>query len=475
MLALAVVAVPPGGSAEATLIAPLDWSRCHGDAQCAQLTVPLDDTIEGGPTIDLGLVRYRALDQKRRIGSLLVNPGGPGASAIDYVLAVGESLPDELRQRFDIVGFDPRGVGESAPVNCTDDLGPLLEVEWAPDDARERQELLAETARFVEACEQAHGALLPYLQTERTARDMDRIRIALGESKLTYLGYSYGSFLGAWYAEQFPEKVRALVLDGPLDPALDAEAVQVEQAVGFERSLDDFLNDCSQNSSCAFHRDGRTAEAYDEVRQRIGAEPLEVDAFGETRSLNGTQFDIGVTSLLYGGRSAWIELAEALDAVENGDGEDLLFYADLYTGRESDGIYDNAQEAFIAIGCADGPPVGDVDGMRAIEDAAAEAAPRLGATIVNGSLACALWPVVAAQPRALHATGAAPILVLGARKDPATPFRWARGLASALESATLVAVRSSSHTSFDSGNVCVNDVVIRYLVDLDVPARGTHC
>ncbi len=304
---------------------------------------------------------------------------------------------------------------------------------------------------------------------------MDRIRVALGEPKLTYLGYSYGSYLGAWYAEQFPEKVRALVLDGPLDPALEAEAVQVEQAAGFERSLDDFLIDCSKKSSCAFHRDGQSPQAYDELRQRIGAKPLKVDAFGETRALNGTHFDIGVTSILYGGRSSWIDLARALDAADNGDGEDLLFWADSYTGREAEGVYDDAQEAFLAIGCADGPPVGDVDAMRAIEDAAARVAPRLGATIVNGSLPCALWPVTAPQPRALHAAGAAPIWVLAARKDPATPFRWARGLATALESATLVAVRSSSHTSFDSGNLCVDDVVIRYLVDLEVPARGTRC
>jgi pimeloyl-ACP methyl ester carboxylesterase len=394
---------------------------------------------------------------------------------VDYVLTVGESLPDELRERFDIVGFDSRGVGESAPVNCTDDLGPLLAVEWAPDDARERRALLAETERFVDACAKANGSLLPYLQTQRTARDMDRVRIALGEPRLTYLGYSYGSYLGAWYAEQFPEHVRALVLDGPLDPALDAEAVQVEQAVGFERSLNDFLSFCSLNASCAFHRDGRSADAYDALRERIGANPLEVETGGVTRSLNGTHFDIGVTGMLYGGRSSWNELADALDAADEGHGDDLLFQADLYTGREGEGSYDDTQEAFIAIGCADGPPVGDVDDMHRIEDVAAEAAPRLGRTIVNGSLPCALWPVPAPQPRALHATGAAPILVLGARKDPATPFRWARGLTSELESATLVAVRSSSHTSFDSGNVCVDDLVIRYLVDLEVPARGTRC
>lgn len=439
------------------------------------MTVPLDDTVADGPTIDLSLVRYRALDQKRRIGSLLVNPGGPGASGVDYVLAVGQSLPDEIQQRFDIVGFDPRGVGESAPVDCIDDLDPLFDAEWAPDNARERRDLVAEISRLVDACERNNADILPFLQTERTARDLDLIRIALGDSKLTYLGFSYGTYLGAWYAEQFPGNVRALVLDGPLDPALDAATVQVQQAVGFEKLLDGFLEDCSHRLECAFHRDGKAAEAYDQLRARIGAVPLEVDGFGEPRMLNGTQFDLGVTSLLYDGRASWEELGQTLNAVDEGDGEDLLYSADLYTGRISAGSYDNSLEAFIAIGCVDGPPVGDVANMRSIERAAAEEAPRVGRPIVNGSLACALWPVAAQEPRALHGTGAAPILVLGARKDPATPFVWARGLASELESATLVPVRSSSHTSFDSGNVCVDEAVIRYLVDLEVPARGTRC
>ncbi len=462
-------------SSQEPAAAALEWTSCHGDAQCARLAVPLDDAVEGGATIDIALVRYRALDAEHRIGSLLMNPGGPGASGIDYVLAVGRSLPNELRDRFDIVGFDPRGVGESAPVDCTDDLDPLFDAEWAPDNAQERRELLAETRRFVEDCERNAGAILPYLQSDRVARDLDRIRIALGDSKLTYLGYSYGSYLGAWYAEQFPDQTRALVLDGPIDPALSALEIQVQQAVGFEESLDAFLKNCSQHSSCAFHHDGNAAGAYDRLRRRIGANPLALDVANEARALNGTLFDLGVTALLYNGKGSWPELAATLAAVDDDDGSGLLFYADSYTGRSSGGEYDDGQEAFTAIGCADGPPVGDVAGMREIEDAAAEAAPRLGRSIVNGSLPCALWPIAAAEPQALRGEGAPPVIVLGALHDPATPFVWAKGLASELESARLVAVRGARHTSFDSGNVCVDDLVIRYLVRLEVPARGKRC
>jgi pimeloyl-ACP methyl ester carboxylesterase len=474
------LAVPLSGAiaaaGDAPVVSPsLVWTRCHGDAQCARLPVPLDDTVLDSPTIELGLVRYRALDPEHRIGALLVNPGGPGASAVDYVTAVAQSMPQELQDRFDIVGFDPRGVGESAPVDCTDDLDPFFGVEWAPDNEQERAALLDEMGSFVRACERTQSTILPYLETERVARDMDRIRIALGEPKLTYLGYSYGTYLGTWYAEQFPRRVRALVLDGPVDPALDALSVQVQQAVGFERSLDAFLEDCSEQTSCAFHRDGRSEQAYDELRARIGAAPLMVDGNGETRSLNGTLFDIGVSSVLYEGRVSWPDLAKALDAAERGDGQDLLFYADLYSGRSDGGTYDDGEEAFIAIGCADGPPVGNVAGMRSIEDAAAKAAPRLGRSIVNGSLACALWPIEAPPARALHARGAPPLLVIGARHDPATPFAWAKGLASELDSGRLVSVRSARHTSFDSGNACVDDLVVRYLVDLTAPTRVAHC
>ncbi|MEX0666349.1 MAG: alpha/beta hydrolase [Acidimicrobiia bacterium] len=453
----------------------LTWEPCEGDAECALLPVPLDDTVQDGPTIDIALVRYLARDPDRRIGALLVNPGGPGASGVDFAGAIASSLSDEIQERFDIVGFDPRGIGRSAEVDCTEDLDPFFDVEWAPDNRQEREDLLAEVARLVAACERSEGAVLPYLQTERVARDMDRIRRALGEPKLTYLGYSYGTLLGAWYAEQFPDRVRALVLDGPIDPALDGLAFQVEQSVSFERNLDAFLDDCSQRRTCAFHHNERSERVYDQLRAKVGAEPLVVQQGEEERSLNGTRFDLAVTQLLYDGRAEWDSLAFALERAARGDGSELLFYADFYTGREGGGQYENTQEQFIAIGCADGPPVGGVDGMRAIEDAAAEAAPRLGRSIVNGSLPCALWPVMPAPPRQLRAGGAAPILVIGATRDPATPFPWAKALARQLESGVLLSVDGGRHTSFDAGNRCVDRVVEQYLVRLDVPDKGTSC
>ncbi len=449
----------------------LEWTDC-GDAECAVLPVPLDDRLVGGPTIDLALIRYRARDREHRIGSLLVNPGGPGASGVDYVSAAASSLPPEILDRFDIVGFDPRGVGQSNGVDCTDDLDPLYDAEFAPDDDAERAELEAAVQALVTQCAQRDGAILPYLTTERAARDLDRIREALGDDQLTYLGYSYGTYLGAWYAEQFPDRVRALVLDGAVDPALDATAVQIEQSKGFERALRLFLRDCAGDERCPFHNDGAPGKAYDRLRARIGETPL---AGADGRELNGTLFDIGVTQALYAGRSSWSSLANVLAAAADGDPAGLIELADLYTGRNDDGSYGDMTEAFFAIGCADGPAVGGLEGLRAIEYRVQRAAPRLGRSIVNNSMACAFWPVAPAAPAPLPASGAAPILVLGTRDDPATPLAWAQGLARELDSGVLMTVGGERHTAFGGGNACIDGAVVRYLVDGTVPKPGTRC
>ncbi|MFO7589926.1 MAG: alpha/beta fold hydrolase, partial [Acidimicrobiia bacterium] len=371
--------VAPGAvSSAAAQMAPLTWRSCQqGLAECATLAVPLDDTVAGGPTIDLAITRAAARDPDRRIGSLVVNPGGPGAPATDFAVDFASSLPDEILDRFDIVGFDPRGVGESEGVDCLDDLDPLYALDWTSTDAATRAEFVAGVQAIVDACVASDGALLPYLATERTARDMDRVREALGDERLTYLGFSYGTYLGALYAAQFPDRVRALVLDAAVDPSLDAAAVQIEQSVGFERSLELFLADCAADPECAFHHDGDPGAAYDALRARIADRPIPApDAPGQ-RDLNTTLFDTGVTLLLYDGRSSWPAIADALRVAEQGNGSAMVDYADVYTGRSTNGRYDDLQESFWAVGCADGPDVGGVEGLARIEEAAARAAPRL--------------------------------------------------------------------------------------------------
>ncbi|HZP29881.1 MAG TPA: alpha/beta hydrolase [Acidimicrobiia bacterium] len=475
--AMAVAAGSAGAAAStrAAATGTLRWRQC-GDADCATLTVPLDEVHPDTRTIDLALVRIPARDPSRRIGSLLLNPGGPGASGVSFARGIAGSLPSDIQDRFDIVGFDPRGVGKSSPVRCDDNLDSYYALDFAPETDAERTALIAGVQKLVDSCEARSGPLLPYLASEYTARDMDRIRAALGDAKLTYVGFSYGTYLGALYAHDFPDRVRALVLDGAVDPALSASDQQVQQAVGFEQSLDQFLRFCASDPSCAFHRDGRSADAYDALRARVESQPIAGRGRDRGRALGPTEFDIAVTQALYAGKPAWSTLAEALDGADRGDPTAMLDLSDAYTERRSDGTYDDIDSAFFAIGCPDGPPMGGLEGVRAIEERAQAVAPRLGRSIVNNSLACALWPVQPTAPAApIHAPGAPPIVVIGTRHDPATPLRWAKGLARELGHGVLMTARGSRHTAFAAGNSCIDNRVVHYLVDLKPPKNDTAC
>jgi pimeloyl-ACP methyl ester carboxylesterase len=453
----------------------LRWRSCGGSFECTELRVPLDFTNPVGPQVNLAVVRLPAIDQSRRIGSLVVNPGGPGGSGVEYVLGSADTLPSELRERFDIVGFDPRGTGQSDPVNCRFDMGAYYHLDFSPDDDAERAALVSGIQAFVDACARNEGSRLPYLSTDSTIRDLDELRAALGDEKLTFLGYSYGSYLGAKYAEEYPDHVRALVLDGAVNPSLDAEQQQVEQSAGFEGVLDAFLKWCASNSSCDFHRNGKSARSLDRLLVRVDRDGLDVPGSREPRALSPIEFDLGLASALYEGRGGFHLLGSALDAADRGDGRAMAALADSYTERNRDGSYGNIEEAFLAIGCSDGPPVGTLSDVSDIEAAAARAAPRLGRSIVNNSIACALWPVKGAPATPVHAPTAPPILVIGTKKDPATPFAWARALAEQLESGVLIAAPGEQHTAFGLGIRCVDDAVVRYSVDAKAPHGGLDC
>ncbi len=477
LVVAAVVALSgtPAAAATATPPSPLHWKSCAHSFQCATLAVPLDDTVATSPTITLALARLPASDQSQRIGSLLVNPGGPGASGVQYLEQDAKMLPAAVRARFDIVAWDPRGSGASAPVTCSPNLDSLYNLAFAPKDDAARQALVAGVESFVASCQARSGPELPYVSSERTARDMDRIRAALGDPKLNYLGFSYGTYLGSLYAGQFPTHIRTMVLDGAVDPALPAASQQVQQAVGFEHDLDLFLQSCGTDPSCAFYRNGNSAGSYDALRARVDSTPVPANGAGRGRTLNGTEFDIGVTQFLYAGRPAWSELAAALDSADKGDGSQLLENSDQYTMRNGDGTYSQEQAAFLGIGCLDGPDVGGLAGLRAIEDQAAQAAPRLGRSVVNNSLACAVWPVPTQTAPVPHPVGAPPIVVIGNTDDPATPLAWAQGLTKELGSAVLVTVKSAQHTAFGSGNGCVDRAVNAYLLQRVPPKVGTRC
>ena len=222
----------------------LDWKRC-ADGECATLAVPFDAAQPSGKQIKLALARVPAKKPDERIGSLLINPGGPGAPGTDFANPVAAQLPASITDHFDIVGWDPRGTGSSSPVDCGKKLDYLFNADTAPDDAAERAELEHASERFASECQARSGALLSHIASADTVQDMDRIRAALGDKKLTYAGFSYGTYLGALYAARYPENVRALLLDGAIDPAVPVDEVAIQQAKGFEASLDAFLEDCA--------------------------------------------------------------------------------------------------------------------------------------------------------------------------------------------------------------------------------------
>jgi pimeloyl-ACP methyl ester carboxylesterase len=453
----------------------LAWRACGDGFECGTLTVPLDEAAPVGATLGLAVVRKPARQPKSRIGTLVFNPGGPGAPGVSFLQAVAGTLPAAIQDRFDLVAFDPAGVGKSDPVECEDSLDPLFDQSFQPTNAAERRGLVAAVRRLATACEARSRALLPHVSTLDAVHDLDRLRVALGEDKLSFVGYSYGTFLGATYASTYPDRVRAFVLDGPIDPTMTARQVALAQARGFEHSLRDFLDDCSAHPGCAFHQNGDAAGAYDALRARTARAPIPADT-ADGRSLNQTRFDAAVLQQLYLGRAGWPELAAALAAAADGDASTLLGQADAFVGRDGAGRDDHALEAFWAVSCLDGPSIGGIDAAARLEQQAIAVAPRMGAFIVNNSLPCSVWPVPpVAAPGELEAKGAPPILVIGTTNDPATPLAQAKALAGALQRGRLLVAAGEQHTSFNVGNACVDRAVTRYLVELRPPRAGTRC
>lgn len=450
----------------------LDWDACD-DGECATLTVPLDAADPDGEQIDLALAREPAANPDERIGSLLINPGGPGAPGTDFVQSVAGALPESITDRFDIVGWDPRGSGRSAPVDCGTKLDYLFAVDTAPEDAAEHAALAEASARFARNCEQRSGKLLRHIASIETVHDMDRIRAAVGDEQLTYLGLSYGTYLGALYAQEYPERVRALVLDGAVDPALPLEVVSLQQAKGFEQSLAAFLEDCARKQSCDFHNDGEPRAALDALRARIERDPMDND---DGHRLGPTQLDIALAAPLYAGAGGYDALARALANAQDGDPDDLLRFFDDYLLRDSSGSYAPEWPAFLAISCVDGPDL-DVAEVTAMQALAAEQAPYFGASNIGLSLPCAYWPVapVNAVPTAVTAPDAPPIVVVGTTGDPATPVAWAEGLARQLGNARLVTVDGTTHTSSLDANPCLDRALVAYLLRLRPPDPDLRC
>jgi pimeloyl-ACP methyl ester carboxylesterase len=451
----------------------IDWSPC-GNVECGSVTVPLDHRRPGGRHITLALARLPA--SGTRVGVLLTNPGGPGGSGIQLVRDAAEQFPRDLRDAFDIVSWDPRGLGPDQPVQCLDDLDPFYAVDRDPQTPAAVAQNVTASRDLVDACEQKSQDLLPHLATDETVRDLDAIRAALGEQRISYLGFSYGTFIGALYADRYPEHVRAMVLDGVVDPARSYSESAIDQANAFDASLGAFFEHCRNDTSCAFARGSDPAAAYDDLVGLIRSEPVPGKVDGEARTLGPGELDIGVASALYLGADGYDTLAAALAQTASGNGSKMLQLSDAYTGRRKGGNYTNETAVFYATSCLDAPSPPKVAGVEQLAQQAARTAPHFGATTVWLGLPCTLWPVPAqGKVGAIHAPHAPPILVVGALHDPATPYQWAVSVSTAMQTAHLLTVDGTSHTSYARGNGCVDDAVDGYLVDLTVPQRGERC
>lgn len=459
----------------------LDWTACVGaDAgtyDCTTVTAPLDWTDPAAGTIDLAVIRRAATDGDS-IGSLLTNPGGPGASGYDLIadsasFAVGAAL----LAAYDVIGFDPRGVGRSSAVTCLDAAGMDRILYDIPADPRGSagwtEELTARNQTFVDACVANSAGILPFVTTDNAARDMDLLRAVLGDEQLNYLGYSYGTFLGATYAKLFPERVGRLVLDGAIDPSIPGLDVGTTQAVGFESALRAYMADCLSQRGCPF--DGTVDDAMADLSTLLASVDVHPLTSSDGSQLGADTLVTAIIAALYS-ESSWTYLTQALSDAFAGDPDTAFMLADFYNGRNADGTYqDNSTEAFRAYNCMDYP----LDSSEADKAAASAIVAAQAPTIApywDGVDVCEVWPYPATGVRErITAEGAAPIVVVGTTNDPATPYEWSVSLADQLSSGVLVTREGEGHTGYNKGNACVDSAVENYLINGVVPQDGLVC
>jgi pimeloyl-ACP methyl ester carboxylesterase len=455
----------------------VQWQPCDHGFQCARLLVPFDYRRPAWRRFSLPVIKLPASDPAHRIGSLVINPGGPGDSGITYALAATKVVSAAVWARFDVVGFDPRGVGSSVPaISCL--TGPQLDKFFAtnddPDTKAQLATIVAQSKLFARGCEQRSGALLPYVGTRNAARDMDVLRAALGDAKLTYLGKSYGTYLGAWYAQLFPSHVRALVLDGAVNPDQSVFSTNVVQAQGFEVALRSFTANCVRLPGCPLGN-GTVRAGITRLQgllNRTVSRPLTSQIAGQPA--NSAMLLGGVSYALYS-KSLWPYLRAGLAQAFAGNGTVMVLLADSLVQRQANGQYTNLIDAFMAVSCIDRPWPRSLAAWSSAAAAAAKAAPQFGAVNMWGILPCAYWPVPAAAPVRLRAARAPPILVVGTTRDPATPFRQAQALARDLKSGVLLGWNGDGHTAYLEGSSCVDTAVDRYLISLATPRDGTIC
>ena len=476
--------------AEPRLGQPVTWGPCRvagggggnalpipAGAQCGKIAVPVDYAKPDAGIASLALIRFPATGDK--IGSLIINPGGPGESGIEAAASIVENLPANVRQKFDLVGFDPRGVGSSTPALwCNSDadndrLRADPQVDYSPEGIAHIE---SETKAFVQRCVDKMGKdFLANIGTASVVRDMDSLRAAVGDEKITYLGYSYGTRIGSAYAEAFPDKVRAMILDGAVDPNADPIQADIDQAAAFQQAFNDYAADCAKDPTCPLGTDpAKAVDVYRNLVDPLVKKPLPT---ADPRGLAYSDAIIGTIMALYS-PNLWRHLTQALSEMNKGRGDTMLALADMYMRRDAQGHYTNATDARIAVNCVDQPPI--TDRAKVIEEdrKMREVAPFMsyGEFTGNAPLStCAFWPVPpTSTPHSVAAPGLPPVLVVSTTNDPATPYQAGVDLAKQLGGA-LLTFNGTQHTVVFQGNTCVDNYAAAYLVDLTVPPPGATC
>jgi pimeloyl-ACP methyl ester carboxylesterase len=460
----------------------LTWHSCGKTFRCATLVVPVSYNRPHGDTLRIAVIELPATDGSHAAPDILLNPGGPGASGIEFLRSSAGGFPATLRRKFDLVSFDPRGVGASSPVECAANLAQVRELIAAPPapiGAAGLARFVATTKQFDALCaEHTSHALLANVSTEAEARDLDRLRAALGQSKLNYLGLSYGTYLGTLYAERFGAHVRAMVFDGAVDPSLSQEALDRAQSLGFERDLHDFFNWCSSSQSCTKALPLGASSSYHRVMSRLEAggtvRAALVQSVGGAQNIDYGTALAGVTAALYS-KSSWPYLAQAISQAMVGDGIGFAALAFAFEGISPNGTFSNLVAANSAINCVDRPVPTDLSQYEASAAQLAKIAPDFGAAGAWGPLICAYWPVPpTGRIGRAHLTRPLPILVVGSTRDPATPYAWAQSLTTQLSGAELLTRSGDGHTGYFSSG-CVRGLVDDYFSTLARPPSGTIC
>ncbi len=476
----AVISVPRPGSPiqwAPCQAAPSDESRIPPGAECGMLSVPVDYAKPDGDVAQIAMIRFKATGEK--IGSLIINPGGPGESGVEAAASMVATLPQTVRDQFDLVGFDPRGVANSTPaVWCNSDadndrLRADPQVDYSPEGVAHIE---SETKAFVQRCVDKMGKeFLANVGTTNVVKDLDAMRAALGDEKLTYLGYSYGTRIGAGYAEAYPQNVRAMILDGAVDPNADPIEANIRQAAAFQQAFDDYAADCATDPSCPLGTDpAKATDVYLSLVDPLVENPAKTK---DPRGLSHSDAIVGTILPLYS-PGLWRHLTQALTELKEGAGDTMLTLADLYMGRDAEGRYNNSTDVRVAVNCVDEPDVTDRAKIVEEDRRVREVAPFMSYGEFTGHAplgTCAFWPVPpTSEPHEINVRGLPPILVVSTTNDPATPYQAGVDLARQL-GGTMVTFDGTQHTVVFQGNTCIDDIAARYLVDVTVPPPDTRC